>query len=182
MSKKKNTYDTNQKSYQYSDFNNQINNNIDFDNMSEDDKYSMQLLSLQYIGNFISIFSEGIFLNATLQGINIVLERNMVNNNFRDNDNINNVDNIENSINNPDILGLQCTYGFFIAKIIFSYVAFERYKVLVRQKAEGKIKYSIQPNIYLNIANVLGILSSCYTLNAAQQIVSRNRNQPIFGI
>ncbi|APF21952.1 hypothetical protein [Clostridium butyricum] len=159
------------------------NNNFDFSNISADDLFSLHLLSLQYMANIINIISEGIFLDSTIQGFRLVLER-YTGNNDADNNNAdqNNANNAQNPQNDPDLLGLECTYGFFMSKLIFTYVAFARYEDLLRRKSEGTINYSLQPNEDINTGNILGILALCYTLKGAHGIAERNRNQPIFGI
>lgn len=157
-------------------------NNFDFSNISTDDLFSLHLLSIQYMANIISIISEGIFLDSTIQGFRLILERYNGNNGTNNNADQNNVNNTQNPQNDPDLLGLECTYGFFTSKLIFTYVAFARYEDLLRRKSEGTISYSLQPNEDINTGNILGILALCYTLKGAYGIAERNRNQPIFGI
>lgn len=174
----------NEKNEENSQNDNQNNNcnNFDFSNISADDLFSLHLLSIQYMANIINIISEGIFLDSTIQGFRLVLERYTGNNDTNNNADQNNVNNNQNPQTDPDLLGLECTYGFFMSKLIFTYVAFARYEDLVRRKSEGTINYSLQPNEDINTGNILGILALCYTLKGAHGIAERNRNQPIFGI
>lgn len=151
--------------------------NIDFENMSEYDRYSLELLSIQFGANMISIASDIVSLNAVFQGIRVILERNMANNNAESSNN-----NAKSLQNDPDVLGLKSVYLNFAGKLIFTYIGFERYKMLIRQKTEGTLKYSLRPNIDINTANILGILANCYTLKGAYAIVDRSRVQSIFGI
>lgn len=172
----------NEKNEENSQNDNQNNNNFDFSNISDADLFSLYLLSLQYMANIISIISEGIFLDATIQGFRLILERYNGNNGTNNNADQNNANNAQNPQNDPDLLGIECTYGFFTSKLIFTYVAFSRYEDLLRRKSEGTINYSLQPNEDINTSNILGILALCYSLKGAYGLAKRNREQPIFGL
>ena len=82
----------------------------------------------------------------------------------------------------PDIVALQSTEVFLTANIILANVAFTRFDIVSQKKAEGTFKYSLQPNIDVNTANVLNLLASYYYIRGAKGIVARDNTQPVFGI
>ena len=139
--------------------------------ISDEDKESLRLLSLQLRAILIDYYGETLLWNSTMQGISYILEK---------------YDNIDGNEHNttlaPDIVALQSTEVFLAAKIIFSNVSFTRFDIVSKKKAEGTFKYSLQPNIDINTANILSLIASYYYIRAANGIVARDNTQPVFGI
>lgn len=174
---KKETSNMNSDAYCYEDFNNNSNtinrdaNSSSSNTISDEDKESLRLLSMQLKAILIDYYGETLLWNATMQGILYILEK---------------YDNIEGNEHDttltPDIVALQSTEVFLAAKIIFANVAFTRFHIVSQKKAEGTFRYSLQPNRDINTANVLNLISSYYYIRAAKGIVPRDNTQPVFGI
>ena len=47
---------------------------------------------------------------------------------------------------------------------------------------EGEFNYSLEPNVDVNIGNILSLLGLMYTFAAAKEFVIRDINLPSFGI
>lgn len=47
---------------------------------------------------------------------------------------------------------------------------------------EGEFNYSLEPNMDVNIGNMLGLLGLMYTFAGAKEFVIRDTNLPVFGI
>lgn len=58
-------------------------------------------------------------------------------------------------------------------------ISVERYNYLLRKQAQGKISYSLQPNIDINIANALGIISNSVGIIGALGLRGRNGLEPL---
>lgn len=170
---KKKTSNINSEAYFNDNLNtsNRDSNSSSSNMISDEDKESLRLLSLQLRAILIDYYGETLLWNATMQGISYILEK---------------YDNIERNEHDttltPDIVALQSTEVFLAAKIIFSNVGFTRFDIVSQKKAEGTFKYSLQPNMDINIANVLNLIASYYYIRAAKGIVARDNTQPVFGI
>ena len=64
----------------------------------------------------------------------------------------------------------------------FAAIGFIKYNELYESYENGEISYSLQPNIDINIGNVLGMLSSFYSYRGALGIYERDLQQPIYGV
>lgn len=154
------------------DFINDLESNINnLGKISDEDMESLRLLSLQLKGILLDYCGDSLLWNSTMQGIQYILEK------------YDGIDGNEHtSTFAPDMIALQSSYAFLAAKLISINVAFTRFNIVSKKKAEGTFKYSLQPNIDINIANVLNLIVSYYFIRAAQGIVSRDNIQPVFGL
>lgn len=147
------------------------------ENISEDDLQSLYLLDIQLKATLVVIYGQLLLCEANLQGKQIIL--NKYSKEEKDNSNNN-----ENSIYpiSPDKTVLQATYIFFVMKLVFIEIAFTRYNMNYNKKLNGDFQYSLEPNEIINSANLLDLISCIYYIKAAEEILSRDNNQPIFGI
>lgn len=140
----------------------------DIANISQDDLESLRLLQMQLKAILIDIYSEVTLWNSTIDGMEYILQKYDHKNNIRE--------------VTPDILALQSSYGFFIARSIFMNIAFTRYKIVSKRFREGTFEYSLQPNLDINTANIFGTIANLFFIKGAQGIVNRDNNQPVFGL
>ena len=73
-------------------------------------------------------------------------------------------------------------YLYIIAKVLYTQVGFIRYDNLYQRSMEGEFNYSLEPNVDVNIGNILSLLGLMYTFAAAKEFVIRDINLPSFGI
>lgn len=59
---------------------------------------------------------------------------------------------------------------------------YNRYNTVYNKKLKGEFPYSLEPNILINTANLLDLISNVYYIKAAEGILARDNNQPVFGI
>lgn len=158
---KKNKKDN--RNYTYDNFNNH-------DQMSDADISSLNLLNLQIQILIITMYAYIILYVAAIEGIQVIYDKYDYNN-----------DNKMNSIM-PDGLALKAVYILFGTQIVLTNIAITRYKILYEEKLNGEFEYSLQPNIYIIISNLLSIVSDIFLINGAEGIYARDNNQAIFGV
>ena len=146
-----------------------LNNFFNIENLSEADRQSIRLLIIQLKAIYIGIYADFLSLNSTIQGIQIILDK------YDDKEDI-----IPDA--SPDVLGLNATYLYLIARFLSIYVSFSRYNTVSELIAKGEYKYTIIPNVFINNANILGLIANLYSLRAATAIVNRDNIQPIYGL
>ena len=73
-------------------------------------------------------------------------------------------------------------YIFFIAQLISTGIAIAKYNILYKRKLNQEINYSLAPNIYIIISNLISIIAYIYLINGAEGIFSRDQGQTILGI
>ena len=59
---------------------------------------------------------------------------------------------------------------------------YNRYNTVYNKKLKGEFPYSLEPNILINTANLLDLISNIYYIKVAEEILARDNNQPVFGI
>lgn len=161
MSKDKKETNTNNNS-------NNDSSNINFEDISKEDLFSLELLRQQILASIISIYGSIVSYNAALQGVQVIIE------NYTKMERVSPIA--------PDLSGLQAAYIFLATRLIFTKVSFTRYAIVREKKEKGEFKYSLNANLNINAANLIGLLSNLYLIRGAEQIVARDNNQPIFGI
>lgn len=109
-----------------------------------------------------------------MQGREVIYSKYNTNNNVENNDILSPIV--------PDNTVLQATYIFFLMKLLFIQIAFTRYNTVYNKKLKGEFPYSLEPNILINTANLLDLISNVYYIKAAEGILARDNNQPVFGI
>ncbi|SFC13465.1 hypothetical protein [Clostridium uliginosum] len=156
--------------YRYNKSNNEhTSDRNDGINFTEEDIEKLRLLDIQRRAQIISIYASILSYMSTIEGIELIYSK------YTNNSNSNNVP-------NPDIPALQSVYLGLITRSIFTEIGVNKYNMLYEKYINGKITYSLKPNIDINIGNMLGIISSYYTLRGTKGIYDRDINQPIFGI
>ena len=146
------------------DKDNNINN---INNMSQEDIESLELLNIQKIAQIMFIYSDILAYISTLEGIQLIYSK------YNSNS--------ENMFN-PDIPAVQSAYIAILAKSIITQIGFTRFSHIYEKYINGEIDYSINPNININIGNVLGLISYSYLLVGVKGIYERDLSQPIFGV
>ena len=178
--KYKNSY--NRKSNSSKDANYYNSNNsstYNTEEFSEEDIESLLLLEIQLKGTLTIIYGQLLLIQANFQGREVIYSKYKDNNDIH-NSNNNNSDTM--SQVTPDKTVLEATYIFFLMKILFRQIAFTRYNTVYNKKLKGEFPYSLEPNILINNANLLELISSIYYIKAAEEILARDNNQPVFGI
>ena len=177
----KNSYTSKNNSTKYTDYSNGNNSSTyNREDFSEEDIESLLLLEIQLRGTLIVIYGQLLLIQANFQG------REVIYNKYKDK---NDIDNSKNSNNSntmsqvtPDKTVLKATYIFFLIKILFIQIAFTRYNTVYNKKLNGEFPYSLEPNILINNANLLDLISCIYYIKAAEEILARDNNKPVFGI
>ena len=57
-----------------------------------------------------------------------------------------------------------------------------RYEYLYNKKQKGEWEYSLEPNIYVNIYNLLGLFGLCLAIDASIEFFNRDAATPVFGV
>lgn len=177
----KNSYTSKNNSSKYTDYSNGNNSSTyNTEDFSEEDTESLLLLEIQLRGTLIVIYGQLLLMQANFQG------REVIYNKYKDKNDIDNSNNSNNSNTmsqvTPDKTVLKATYIFFLIKLLFIQIAFTRYNTVYNKKLNGEFPYSLEPNILINNANLLDLISCIYYIKAAEEILARDNNQPVFGI
>ncbi|CAM2077661.1 MAG: hypothetical protein NSGCLCUN01_01849 [uncultured Clostridium sp.] len=171
----KNSYTSKNNSSKYTDYSNENNSSTyNREDFSEEDIESLLLLEIQLRGTLIVIYGQLLLIQANFQG------REVIYNKYKDNNDIDNSNTM--SQVTPDKTVLKATYIFFLIKLLFIQIAFTRYNTVYNKKLNGEFPYSLEPNILINNANLLDLISCIYYIKAAEGILARDNNQPVFGI
>ncbi|SFU35270.1 hypothetical protein SAMN04487886_101111 [Clostridium sp. DSM 8431] len=143
-----------------------MDNNI---NMSENDKFLYYLLDIQEAAVQLVLFADLLSYEVALEGKDIILSRYY---------------NTGNSIKDSDIdvLVLKSLYIYAIARVMFFYVAIQRYNYLSNLKQQGEWQYSLEPNILININNIFSLIALVLGIDASWEVYSRDIAVPVFGI
>ena len=171
----KNSYKSKNNSSKYTDYSNENNSSTyNREDFGEEDIESLLLLEIQLRGTLIVIYGQLLLIQANFQG------REVIYNKYKDNNDIDNSNTM--SQVTPDKTVLKATYIFFLIKLLFIQIAFTRYNTVYNKKLNGEFPYSLEPNILINNANLLDLISCIYYIKAAEGILARDNNQPVFGI
>lgn len=164
-SKKENK--TNYKDDSKSSTNNTNSESANSTTISESDLRELNLLDIQLKAQVLGIIANILAYISTEESIQLVYSK---------------YTEEEEKIPNPDLPALQSAYIALLVQVVFTELGFSRYNDLYEKYLNGELKYSLEPNIKINIANVLGIISSIYGLQATQEFYRRSTSQPIVGI
>lgn len=136
--------------------------------------FSLELLNVQVRSQMLGFCADMLSYLATLESIELVTLKK------QNNGEVEGID--ESNFTNPDITVLQSLYFALASKVNFTNIGFMRYNMLYQQYLDGEIDFSLQPNIDINIGNLLGILSYYYSIKGAAGLFQRDIEQPVFGI
>lgn len=136
-------------------------------NFSESDIRSLKLLDEQLRAQTMFIYSDFLSYLSTIEGIQLIYSK---------------YDSSISNIYNPDITALQSLYAAIVARLMIANVAFTKYDILIDKFNNGEINFSLQPNVDINIANILSIMGYMYALRGTQGIYDRDITQPVFGV
>lgn len=137
--------------------------------MSEDDQYLFNLLNIQEAAVQLALFSDLLSYEIVQEGKEIIINRYM-----------DTGVKIDPWI--PDLVNLQSLYIYGIAKVMFYYISVSRYEYLYNKKQKGEWEYSLEPNIYVNIYNLLGLFGLCLAIDASIEFFNRDTATPVFGV
>ena len=151
----------------YSDFNNIFGNESEYSSFSERDIEELNLLSYQHIADIISIIGDLLSYLSTIESINLIYSR---------------YTNETENVPNPDIPAVQSLELLVISRFIYTQLGFIRFDHLKERKSKGEVDFSLEPDIYVNISNILRTSGTLYALLAAYGIYERDLSQPIIGI
>ena len=135
--------------------------------MTKEDKYKLDLLYTQLMAQYLFLIARFYLFESTFESIDIIYNK---------------YNNLMDRIPNPDIPAVKASYIYFIGQLIVTQVGFERFNQIYTKYINGEIDYSIQPDIDINIANILSIIADYYYIVASEGIYDRDLDQPIFGI
>ncbi|HBJ1649766.1 hypothetical protein [Clostridium botulinum] len=160
--------------YEHNNFNNNKTYNEDtrtnnIENLTEEDIELLRLLDIQKCAQTISIYADILAYISTLEGIELIYSK------YRKDLN-------KDNLPNPDIPALQSVYLGIISRSMITEIGFIKYNKLYKKYTNGEITYSLKPNVDINIGNVLGLISSYYTLRGVKRIYKRNIDQPVLGV
>lgn len=136
-------------------------------NFSESDIENLKLLYEQLRAQTMFIYSDFLSYLSTIEGIQLIYSK---------------YDSSISNIYNPDITALQSLYAAIVARLMIANVAFTKYDILIDKFNNGEINFSLQPNVDINIANILSIMGYMYALRGTQGIYDRDITQPVFGV
>ena len=137
-------------------------------------EHNMALLQEQLRNQMLSFSSSMLSYYATLEGV-MLLELK-----HQNNDSTEGLD--ASLFYNPDITAIQSQLFAIIARYNFMQIGFIKYNELYQRYINGEISYSLQPNIDINISNVLAMLADFYGYRGALGIYERDLAQPVYGI
>lgn len=138
-----------------------------FNEISDDDKLSLQLLEVQLLNILFGIYTNTLAVKATFEGANIIYSK------YTD-------DPI--SPLGQDYLVLQIANQSLFTQVISTQLAFMRYEQLYEQKMRGEFDYTLQPNIDFIISNILSLIAGFYFINGVEGNIQRDSNQPTIPI
>lgn len=144
-----------------------MNGNI---TMSENDKFLYHLLDIQEAAVQLVVFADLLSYEVALEGKDIILSKYYSIDNVRKNSDI-------------DQLVLKSLYIYAIARVMFFYVAIQRYTYLSSLKAAGEWDYSLEPNVLINMNNIFSLIGLWLGIDASWEIYNRDTTAaPVFGV
>lgn len=138
-----------------------------------DDLQSLRLLSIQIEGIKIGVIAYILLFISSMEGVNLIYSKY---------DTESATEEKNNARAQPDFIALQATYIFLIERLIFIYVALTRYDIVYSKSLVGEFLYSLEPNIFINTANILSLIADLYFILGAEGIYARDNVQPVFGV
>lgn len=130
--------------------------NMNSTQISEDDKFSLNLLNIVLLANIISITSDLVSYSATINAIK----------------SINNKYNKSNEkIHNADELALLSLYLGLIARLLATKVGFIKFQRVYERYKSGDRSIDVKPLIDINTANLLSIAAGLFGISAGEDIL-----------
>ena len=151
----------------YSNFNDIFGNDVDYSSFSETDLLYLNLLSYQHVADIMVIIGSLLSYISTIESVELIYSR---------------YNGGTENMPNPDIPAVQSAQLSVMARFIYTQLGFIRFENLKERKAKGEINFSLEPDMYVNISNILGTSGALYALLAAYGIYERDLSQPIIGI
>ena len=142
------------------------NNKNSYTNLSSEQIFELELYKRRLLALYLFSISSVLSFKSTFKGIDLIYK------------------NEENSNEElvPTYFGLIAEIISVIAKLILLNNAIIRYKNLYFLHLQGKITYSLQPNLDFIYANITSLVSSLYVLRGILSIINRSIDEPILGV
>lgn len=136
-------------------------------NISIDSSKELSLMILQLGAINIRFYADYLAYISILESIQLVYNKYQKNKNIKV---------------NPDIPAIQSAICYFLSRVILANVAFTRYDELYKKYGETQYRDLLQPNAYVNVGNIFGVIGCIYILLGFMERYKRNINGPVFGI
>lgn len=136
-------------------------------NISIDSIKELSLMILQLGAINIRFYADYLAYISILESIQLVYNKYQKNKNIKV---------------NPDIPAIQSAICYFLSRVILANVAFTRYDELYKKYGETQYRDLLQPNAYVNVGNIFGVIGCIYILLGFMERYKRNINGPVFGI
>lgn len=136
-------------------------------NISIDSIKELSLMILQLGAINIRFYADYLAYISILESIQLVYNKYQKNKNIKV---------------NPDIPAIQSAICYFLSRVILANVAFTRYDELYKKYGETQYRDLLQPNAYINVGNIFGVIGCIYILLGFMERYKRNINGPVFGI
>lgn len=136
-------------------------------NISIDSSKELSLMILQLGAINIRFYADYLAYISILESIQLVYNKYQKNKNIKV---------------NPDIPAIQSAICYFLSRVILANVAFTRYDELYKKYGETQYRDLLQPNAYINVGNIFGVIGCIYILLGFMERYKRNINGPVFGI
>lgn len=136
-------------------------------NISIDSSKELSLMTLQLGAINIRFYADYLAYISILESIQLVYNKYQKNENIKV---------------NPDIPAIQSAICYFLSRVILANVAFTRYDELYKKYGETQYRDLLQPNAYINVGNIFGVIGCIYILLGFMERYKRNINGPVFGI
>lgn len=136
-------------------------------NISIDSSKELSLMILQLGAINIRFYADYLAYISILESIQLVYNKYQKNKNIKV---------------NPDIPAIQSAICYFLSRVILANVAFTRYDELYKKYGETQYRDLLQPNAYINVGNIFGVIGCIYILLGFMERYKRNINGTVFGI
>lgn len=137
-------------------------------------EHNMALLQEQLRNQMLSFSSSMLSYYSTLEGIMLLNLKHQNNGSLEEID--------QSLFYAADVSAIQSLLFSIISRYNFMQIGFIKYNELYERYENGEISYSLQPNIDINISNVLAMLADFYGYRGALGIYERDLAQPVYGI
>lgn len=141
--------------------------NIDYESITQEDRNEIYLLKIQHSADIVTLLADALTYISTIESIDLIYSK------YDDN---------LTELLNPDIPAVQALELYMFVRIIYTIIGVIRYKNLYEKKIDGKIDFSLEPEININISNILRSIGTYYALIAIIDIYNRHVSQPIIGV
>lgn len=134
--------------------------NSDYINMSEKDRIAVELLRILMKANAISIISDILSMQATINGIKAIYKK---------------YTNSEEMIYNPDALAVYSIFTGICSRVIIMNVGYRKFQLAYKSVMNGDNTVNIDNFIKINFANAVFLFGGLIALGVAENIYENGR-------